>query len=223
MDFVDFIEYVKSEFPYVDNGQIEKFRAMDGLYRDWNVKINVISRKDIDGLYEHHVLHSLGIASYMQRNGGSVCDERELGEGLSFLDLGTGGGFPGIPLAVLMPKAHFLLCDSIGKKLRVASAVASALGLQNVEVVNMRAESLDVKVDHVVSRAVTSLDAFYPWVKGKFSRSILYLKGGDVNDEITTMMTRYRMRKGSVHCWKLDNWLQEDYFAEKFVIEIEKD
>ena len=137
------------------------------------------------------------------------------------LDLGTGGGFPGIPLAILMPGAQFVLCDSIGKKLKVASGVAEALGLENVEFANARAESLPQTFDYVVSRAVTTLEQFYPWVRGKFSRSILYLKGGDINEEVFTMMEKYHLKKGSVHCWKIDTWLRDEYFAEKFVIDIE--
>lgn len=216
MTFEDFKNTVKAEFPDVTEEQMAQFEAMDALYRDWNSKINVISRKDMDGFYEHHVLHSLGIAAWWRRQG-IVTD----GEGLSVLDLGTGGGFPGIPLAVLFPKIQFTLCDSIGKKVKVASEVAAALGLKNVRTVNARAESLSETFDFVVSRAVTSLDNFYPWVKGKFSGSIFYLKGGDVNEEICTMMRRERMRKGSVSTWRLDEWLQDEWYNEKFVIQID--
>ena len=138
-------------------------------------------------------------------------------------NIGTGGGFPGIPLAVMFPEADFTLCDSIGKKTLVAREVASALGLQNVTVVNARAESLPGKYDYVVSRAVTTLDNFYPWVKDRFRGSIFYLKGGDVNAEIAQLMGRYRLKKGSVRTWRIDNWLKEEYFQEKFVIQIEKD
>lgn len=216
MTFEDFKNTVKAEFPDVTEEQMAQFEAMDALYRDWNSKINVISRKDMDGFYEHHVLHSLGIAAWWRRQG-IVTD----GEGLSVLDLGTGGGFPGIPLAVLFPKIQFTLCDSIGKKVKVASEVAAALGLKNVRTVNARAESLSETFDFVVSRAVTSLDNFYPWVKGKLSGSIFYLKGGDVNEEICTMMRRERMRKGSVSTWRLDEWLQDEWYNEKFVIQID--
>ncbi|MDO5443342.1 MAG: 16S rRNA (guanine(527)-N(7))-methyltransferase RsmG, partial [Bacteroidia bacterium] len=163
MIFEDFKNIVKAEFPDVTETAMSQFEAMDALYRDWNSKINVISRKDMDGFYEHHVLHSLGIAAWWRRQG-IVSD----GAGLTVLDLGTGGGFPGIPLAVLFPKMQFTLCDSIGKKVKVATEVAAALGLQNVQTVNARAESLPGTFDFVVSRAVTSLDNFYPWVKGKF-------------------------------------------------------
>ncbi|MBQ3873446.1 MAG: class I SAM-dependent methyltransferase, partial [Bacteroidales bacterium] len=137
-------------------------------------------------------------------------------------DLGTGGGFPGIPLAILYPGAKFTLCDSVGKKTIVADAVSRALGLENVRVVNARAESLPETFDWVVSRAVASLTDFYPWVKGKFSRGILYLKGGDVNEEIYSVMSRHHLRKGSVHTWPVDSWLHDDYYTGKLVIHIEK-
>ena len=172
--------------------QEQRFAALDGLYREWNAKINVISRKDIDNVYSHHVLHSLAIAKYLQEEGLWNQFARS-----TVLDLGTGGGFPGIPLAILFPDAKFTLCDSVGKKTIVAQAVASALGLENVQVVNARAESLPNKFDWVVSRAVASLTDFYPWVKGKFTKGILYLKGGDVNEEICTVMARHPSTPGA--------------------------
>lgn len=216
MDFATFRQIVTAEFPELSDGQLGLFERMEGLYRDWNARINVISRKDIDGFYEHHVLHSLAIASFWRRSGLQP-------DGASVLDVGTGGGFPGIPLAVMYPETAFTLCDSVGKKTIVASAVAEALGLSNVTVVNARAESLPGSFDFVVSRAVTTLDNFYPWVKDRFRRSIYYLKGGDVNAEIAQLMGRNRLKKGSVHTWRVDNWLQGEYFQEKFVIQIEKD
>ena len=190
---------------------------MIALYREWNERINVVSRKDIDALYEHHILHSFAIAEYVNRfyPGGF--------DGAQILDLGTCGGFPGIPLATEFPSAHFTLCDSIGKKIKVAQAVADGLGLQNVTCVNARAESLAGPFDWVVSRAVTSLDNFYPWVKGKFRRSILYLKGGDVNAEISELTRKCRVEPGKIRTWRVDEWLKDEYFAEKFVIEIGKD
>lgn len=198
--------------------QEERLRALPELYREWNAKINVISRKDIDFVYEHHVLHSMAIARYLETVPGLL----EAFSQASVLDLGTGGGFPGIPLAILFPKASFVLCDSVGKKTIVAQAVASALGLENVQVVHARAESLPGGFDFVVSRAVASLVDFYPWVKGKFGRGILYLKGGDVNEEIATVMGRYRLRPGSVHTWPVSSWLQDPYYDGKLVIHIEK-
>ena len=194
-----------------------KYEPMIALYREWNGRINVVSRKDIDALYEHHILHSLAIAEYMGRYYPGGFD------GASVLDLGTGGGFPGIPLATEFPTAQFTLCDSIGKKVKVAQAVADGLGLQNVRCVNARAETLAETFDWVVSRAVTSLDNFYPWVKGKFRRSILYLKGGDVNAEISELIRKCRVEPARIRTWRIDEWLKDEYFAEKFVIEIGKD
>ena len=218
MTFDGFYDIVSAGFPRLTQSQVERFKRMEGLYQEWNARINVISRKDIDGFYEHHVLHSLAIASYWLREG-IMTDSAQA----SVLDVGTGGGFPGIPLAVMFPSVRFTLCDSIGKKTLVAREVAAALDLQNVTVVNARAESLPDTYDHVVSRAVTTLVNFYPWVKDKFRGSIFYLKGGDINAEISELMGRYRLKKGSVRTWRVDNWLQEEYFQEKFVIQIEKD
>lgn len=198
--------------------QEQRFAALDGLYRDWNARINVISRKDIDNLHEHHVLHSLAIARYLQTVPGL---EEEFASG-TILDLGTGGGFPGIPLAILYPSAGFVLCDSVGKKTTVASAVAQALELSNVEVVNARAESLGRHFDFVVSRAVASLTDLYPWVKGRFGKGLLCLKGGDVAEEISALMARYNLRRGSVHTWPVSSWLQDSWYDEKFVVHIEK-
>jgi len=164
------------------------------------------------------VLHSLAIARYLQ----TVPGLYEAFSQASVLDLGTGGGFPGIPLAILFPSARFVLCDSVGKKTIVAQAVSSALGLENVQVVNARAESLPQTFGFVVSRAVASLTDFYPWVKGKFKRGILYLKGGDVVPEIAEVMVRHRMARGSVHTWPVSSWLADPYFDGKLVIHIEK-
>ena len=195
----------------------EQYEPMVALYREWNERINVVSRKDIDALYEHHILHSLAIAEYVNRfyPGGF--------DGAEILDLGTGGGFPGIPLATEFPAAHFTLCDSIGKKIKVAQAVADGLGLQNVRTVNARAESLPETFDWVVSRAVTTLETFYPWVKGKFRRGILYLKGGDINAEISELVRKCKVNPAKFRTWRVDEWLKDEYFAEKFVIEIGKD
>ena len=195
----------------------EQYAAMTAIYREWNERINVVSRKDIDNLYAHHILHSLAIAEYVDRFRPGAFSGAEV------LDLGTGGGFPGIPLADAFPDAHFTLCDSIGKKVRVAQAVADGLGLRNVTCVNARAESLPQTFDWVVSRAVTSLDNFYPWVKGKFRRGILYLKGGDVNAEISELTRKCGVQPGKIRVWRIDEWLKDEYFAEKFVIEIGKD
>lgn len=234
--FADFEAFLKASFPDMTDGMVERFRLMDAGYRDWNAKINVISRKDIDSLYDHHVLHSLAIAEYLRTQRpevysmftaplqeGSVApvssstNVNASRAGLRVLDLGTGGGFPGIPLAVMFPNVRFTLCDSVGKKTIVAREIANMLGLDNVEIVNARAESLPGRFDFVVSRAVASLTDFYPWVKGKYSQSILYLKGGDINEEICALMSRERLRKGSV-----STWLSDPYFAGKFVIDIRR-
>ena len=198
--------------------QMARFEALDALYREWNAQINVISRKDIDALYEHHVLHSLAIARYLL----TVPGLWESFASSAVLDLGTGGGFPGIPLAILFPSAHFTLCDSVGKKTIVAQAVSSALELANVQVVNARAETLPSGFDFVVSRAVAALPDFFPWVKGKFSQGILYLKGGDVNEEIATVMARHKLPHGSVHTWPVSSWLPDTWYDGKLVVHIEK-
>ena len=192
-----------------------QFTDAVALWREWNARINVISRKDEDNIFPHHILHSLAIAEYLEMfYPGEVP--------ASVLDVGTGGGFPGIPLAMVMPGTKFTLCDSIGKKVRVAQAVADGLGLGNVQCVQARVEDLPGQWDWVVSRAVTSLGNFYPWVKGRFRRSILYLKGGDIEEEIDALLRRYALPRGYVRTWRIDSWLKNEYFAEKFVIEIGK-
>ena len=217
MKYPEFISLIKEAFPFLAPAQEAQFAALEELYMDWNAKINVISRKDMDGLYLHHVLHSLCIAEFL-RSERPVVFDRWLSGGVSVLDLGTGGGFPGIPLAILFPSVHFTLCDSIGKKVLVASSVASSLGLSNVETVNARAESLGRTFDHVVSRAVTSLDAFYPWVRGRFSSSILYLKGGDIAAETASL----GLPRGAISVWKISSWLTDEWFDGKYVVEIAK-
>lgn len=197
------------------NFKKEDFAAAIGLWEDWNSKINVVSRKDTDSLFEHHVLHSLAIAEYLSREGMLPLDG-------SVLDLGTGGGFPGIPLAMVMPETQFTLCDSIAKKIKVARAVAGGIGLRNVTFANARAESLDGKFDWVVSRAVASLDDFYPLVKDRFRKGILYLKGGDVNPEIAQMCGHWHVEPGKIAVWPVSEWLPDDYFKEKFVIHVKK-
>lgn len=224
MIFSEFKKILEERFPEITAEQMGQFEKMDSLYREWNAKINVVSRKDIDELYRHHVLHSLGIAAYLKAEMPDVY-ERLRGEGpyaiaepLKVMDLGTGGGFPGIPLAVMFPHAQLTLCDSIGKKIIVATEVAKGLDLKNVKTVNARAESLPETFDYIVSRAVTALDNFMPWVKGKYNEGILYLKGGDLTEEIA----KARLRKGSVHIWPISNWTSDPFFETKQVIFIEK-
>ena len=210
MDINVFLTICRKAFPGLTTEQEERFAALDGLYRDWNAKINVISRKDIDALYEHHVLHSLAIARYRALHG-------------EVLDLGTGGGFPGIPLAILFPEAQFTLCDSVGKKIIVADAVAKALELKNVTTVNARVETLGKNFDFVVSRAVATLEDLYPWVKGRYRESILLLKGGEgLPEETARAMARFHLPKGSISVWPVDAWLSDPWFEGKKVVEVGK-
>ena len=175
------MQQLLSHFRYLNSQQISQFEELRPLYLDWNAKINVISRKDLDAFYVHHVLHSMAIAKVV-----SFLDGSEV------LDVGTGGGFPGIPLAILFPKTQFYLIDSISKKIKVVQAVADALGLKNVQAFQIRAEHFPKKVDFVISRAVAHMEVFYQWVaqKGKVKHQhalpngILYLKGGDLTAEL---------------------------------------
>lgn len=193
------------------------FTRMCALYREWNERINVISRKDIDNVLEHHVLHSLGIALYLWRERPSEFS-RWMAGGVTVLDVGCGGGFPGVPLAAVFPGVRFTLCDSIGKKVRVAEEVSSALGLPNVVCVQSRAEELPGSWDYVVSRAVTSLDNFLPWVRGRYGQSVLYLKGGDISAELDACRRKYGSQMPDVEQWRLDSVLDGEYFAEKLVV-----
>lgn len=192
-------------------------RAIE-LWQEWNGKINVISRRDTDSIFDHHILHSLAIAEYCRRNRIS---------GSRVLDLGCGGGFPGIPLAMEWPEAQFTLCDSIGKKVLVAQSVADGLGLKNVQCVKARVEELPGSWDLVVSRAVAPLETLYGWVRGKFTGSLICLKGGDVNEEISQLLKRFgkgsdAVKAEQIRVWKISDWLDDEYFAEKFVIEVGK-
>ena len=222
MTFNEFKTIIERCFPETTPEQMEQFKKMEDLYRDWNSKINVVSRKDIDELYRHHVLHSLAIAAYLRINMPDIYEHMRgegpysIAEPLKVLDLGTGGGFPGIPLSVIFPHAEFTLCDSIGKKIIVATEVYKGLGLKNVKTVNARAETLPETFDYVVSRAVTSLDNFMPWVKGKYRDGILYLKGGDLTEEIANA----GLKKGSVAIWPISSWTDDPFFETKMVIHI---
>lgn len=191
------------------------------LYREWNEKINVVSRKDIDNIYEHHILHSLAIGEYWRHFYGK---DAAIWKSGTVLDIGTGGGFPGIPLAMEFGEMRFTLCDSIAKKIKVASAVADGLALKNVDCIVSRAELLQGTFDWVLSRAVAPLDTLYSWVKGRFGKSLICLKGGDgVTGEISSLARKYGIDMRKVRTWNIREWLDDDYFSEKFVIEIGKD
>lgn len=201
-------ELIFSYFPDLTNHQKEQFIQLEPLYKEWNEKINVISRKDIEQLYLHHVLHSLGIAKIIS-----------FADGTQILDVGTGGGFPGIPLAILFPKAHFHLVDSIGKKIIVVKEVAAALGLKNVTVQQIRAEEITNMFDFVISRAVTELTPFVGWVRklfapksfNKIQNGILYLKGGDLEKELKPFGNKVRIND-------LKDYFTEDFFETKKVV-----
>ena len=205
------MEALTKYFPGLSEQQLARFDAMEALYREWNARINVISRKDMDQFRTHHILHSLAIAKLV-----------DFPDGSTVLDLGTGGGFPGIPLAVLFPECHFVLCDSIGKKVKVAQAVAEGLELDNVSCVQARAESLSGPFDYVVSRAVTDLSAFYPWVKGKFTKAVCYLKGGDLETEIADCVRRCRLDRGKFYVAPISNWFDDPWFEEKKIVTISR-
>ena len=189
--------------------QIDQFSKLYDLYFEWNQKINVISRKDIEELYLRHVLHSLGIAKVQEFQSGS-----------SILDVGTGGGFPGIPLAILFPESSLFLVDSIGKKIRVVDAIAEALELKNVTTAHQRVEAINKNFDFIVSRAVTRMDEFVGWVDDKVAKKslhelkngILYLKGGDLNEEL------HSFPKATI--FDLQNYFEEPFFETKSVVHI---
>lgn len=202
------MELIQKYFPNLTDKQKEQMAALKDLYTDWNAKINVISRKDIDNLYEHHVLHSLAIMKALRFKTGS-----------NVLDFGTGGGFPGIPLAIMMPDVNFKLIDGTGKKIRVVEEVASAIGLENVTAEHLRGEDEKGKYDFVVSRAVMPLPDLVKIVKKNISQKqhnamlngVLVLKGGNVDAEI------HPYRK-SVEVSPISNWFEEEWFKEKNVI-----
>ncbi len=194
-------------FPDLTKLQQEQFLQLEDLYKDWNQKINVVSRKDIDELYLRHVLHSLGIAKI-----------HAFKSGTSVLDVGTGGGFPGIPLAILYPETHFTLVDAIGKKIKVVNEVVEGLGLTNVNTLHGRVEELKTQFDFIVSRAVAAMPTFVHWTKGKIKKEslqerkngILYLKGGDLSEELQDYRT--------AQTFDLEDYFKEDFFETKKVV-----
>ena len=196
-------------FPDLSETQIEQFSKLQELYKDWNLKINVVSRKDIDELYLRHVLHSLGIAKVMQFKPNT-----------KVMDVGTGGGFPGIPLAILFPETHFHLVDSIGKKIKVVNEVKEGLGLENVKTTHGRAEEVKDSYDFIVSRAVAQMETFQRWVRNKVQKKqnhelkngILYLKGGDLTEELALFT------KATIY--DLPDFFEEEFFETKKVVHL---
>lgn len=201
------MELILKYFPQLTDIQKEQFSQLQKLYQDWNLKINVVSRKDIDELYLRHVLHSLGIAKIQTFLPGS-----------KILDVGTGGGFPGIPLAILYPDVKFHLVDSIGKKIKVVDEVVEGLQLENVKTTNARVETISENYDFIVSRAVAQMETFVHWVNGKIAKKslhdrkngILYLKGGDLTEELKV----YK----NAEIYPLENYFEEEFFETKSVV-----
>ncbi|WP_431137241.1 16S rRNA (guanine(527)-N(7))-methyltransferase RsmG [Psychroserpens mesophilus] len=203
------MQLIKKHFPELTDTQLKQFEQLETLYKDWNLKINVVSRKDIDELYLRHVLHSLGIAKVV-----SFLPDTKV------LDVGTGGGFPGIPLAILYPETQFHLVDSIAKKLKVVNEVVDGLSLTNVKTTHDRVENIDDQFDFIVSRAVAIMPTFVHWVKGKIAKEqkhdlkngILYLKGGDLSKELETYKT--------ATIYNLSDYFKDDFFETKKVVHL---
>lgn len=204
------MDIIQKYFNNLTEHQVEQFAQLEALYNDWNAKINVISRKDIQNLYEHHVLHSLGIAKVVNFK-----------DGTTVMDLGTGGGFPGIPLAILFPNVQFHLVDSIGKKVRVANEVATAIGLKNVKFSHARAEEIKEQYDFVVTRAVMPMVDLMKVARKNIHKEqhnavpngILALKGGELNSEIASM-------RNIATVWELSDFFEEEYFKTKKVVHV---
>lgn len=204
------VALIQKYFSELSPVQVEQFSKLEALYRKWNEKINVISRKDMDSLYEKHILHSLGIAKVM-----------EFTPKTKILDVGTGGGFPGIPLAILFPEAHFTLVDSIGKKITVVKEVSAGIGLKNITAVHGRAEEVKGQFHFVVSRAVTQMPVFLRWLRGKFEKEqfnskhngVLYLKGGDLTEELSGLKTEI---------FDLKKYFDSEFFDTKKVVYLSK-
>lgn len=204
------MDLIRKYFPKLTETQAEQYVQLESLYNDWNAKINVISRKDIQNLYEHHVLHSLGIAKVLSFKPGTTV-----------MDLGTGGGFPGIPLAILYPEVQFHLVDSIGKKVKVANEVANSIGLQNVRFSHARGEDIKDEYDFVVTRAVMPLVDLVKCSRKNISRhqhnvlpnGIIALKGGELDHEMASM-------RNICTVWQLSDWFEEEYFETKKVVHV---
>lgn len=202
------VTLIQQYFPSLSEKQKDQFARVGPLYAEWNEKINVVSRKDIENIYANHILHSLGIAKVISFKPGA-----------EVLDVGTGGGFPGIPLAIMFPETQFHLVDSIGKKITVVNEVATALGLKNVRAEKIRAEQVNGKYDFIVSRAVTRMKEFYGWVHNKAKKDstnsldngILYLKGGDLDEEMDELRKPYSM-------YALSDYFKEEFYATKCVV-----
>lgn len=204
-------EELKKYFPFLKEEQLDLYERFAEEFLQWNEKINLISRKDTENLFVHHILHSLAIAK--------VCMFKPNCE---ILDIGTGGGFPGLPLAIMFPETKFFLVDSIGKKIKVVQAITEALGLENVRSEQTRAETVQGKFDFIVSRAVTTFEDFIPWTQGRISKiqyhdlpnGILYLKGGDLTEELSTVKKKYGV-------FNISDYFEDEFFATKKVIHIE--
>ena len=205
------VDIIYKYFPQLTDLQKEQFAKLYDIYKEWNSQINVVSRKDFENFYLKHVLHSLGIAECIDFRKGS-----------DILDVGTGGGFPGIPLAIMFPESQFLLVDSIGKKIKVANGVIEALALKNVKAKQMRAEDVQHKFDFIVSRAVTQMPVFLTWVRKKIKKKqinaypngLLYLKGGDLTDEMKPVREYYEIVD-------LNQFFEEDFFDTKKVVYVD--
>ena len=203
------MEIILKYFPDLLEKQIKQFSQLQELYNEWNAQINVISRKDMENLYLKHVLHSLAIAKVVSFR-----------DGTKVLDVGTGGGFPGVPLAILFPNVDFLLVDSIGKKIKVVNEVANSIGLKNLRAEHKRAEQVNGQFDFVVSRAVTKMKVFQQWVrkristkqKNTFFNGILYLKGGDLTEELKGIK--------NVELYNIPDFFEEEFFETKKVVYI---
>ncbi|MCF6213966.1 MAG: 16S rRNA (guanine(527)-N(7))-methyltransferase RsmG [Flavobacteriaceae bacterium] len=203
------MEQILKHFPHLSPKQIDQFAKLEGLYKEWNAQINVVSRKDIDQLYVRHVLHSLGIAKV-----------QKFAPKSHILDVGTGGGFPGIPLAILFPESRFYLIDAIAKKIKVVQAVADELGLKNVKAAQLRADKVKGEFDFIVSRAVTNMADFVKWTRKKVAKKqwhdlkngILYLKGGDLTAELINFPKAQQ--------FDLSNYFEEAFFETKKVVHV---